>query len=97
MAIKYRDAKSSLLQKGFRDEKRDHHYFFFYFEGRKTSAYTYFSYGSESQEVENNLLQTRARQLKLDKSQQVRDLFSCPLDYQEYVVILRQKNIIDPN
>jgi len=97
MPIKRRDAKGNLLQKGFKDEKnRDHDYFFFYHEGKKTSAYTYFSRGSQSKDVDDSLLKVMMRPLKLDKSQQVRDLFLCPLDGEQYAEILRGKNIIGP-
>ncbi len=95
MPIKHRVAKNSLLQKGFKDEKkRDHDYFFFYYEGKKTRAYTYFSHGSQSQDVDDSLLTTMMRQLQLDESQQVRDLFLCPLEHEQYVELLMQKNVI---
>ena len=98
MPIKKREAENSLRGKGFKDEgKRDHDYFFFYFNGKKTNAYTYFSHGSESEDVNENLFKVMKRQLQLDNSQQVRDLLSCPLEQKQYIEVLKQKNIINTN
>lgn len=95
MPIKRRDAQSTLLKKGFKHEKnRDHDYFFFYYEGRKTIAHTHFSRGSRSEDIDGSLLTAMMKQLQLDKSQQVRDLFLCPLEHKQYIELLMQKNVI---
>jgi hypothetical protein len=97
MPIKYRNAKKSLRDKGFKDEnRRDHDYFFFYYQGKKTNAFTYFS-RSPGSEIDVSLLPKMMRELHLDKSRQVHDLLSCPLDSEQYTEILKEKNVIVPS
>jgi hypothetical protein len=95
MPIKHRDAKHSLRQKDFREDKdRGDVYFFFYFQGKKTNAFTYFSHGSDSQEITNSLIKRMKKELHLDDNQQVRELLECPLTVEMYIKILRNKNVI---
>ena len=94
MPIKPKKAKKVLADKGFREEKdRDHSYWFFYFEGRKTNCYTYFSHGSNN-EIDNSLLKRMKRELQLDYDNQVKNLLECPLTEQDLVEILSDKGYI---
>ncbi len=92
MPIKTREAKTSLLQKGFQLDNRDHIYFRFYYEGKVTRSHTYFSHGTN--EIDDSLLSVMKKQLQLDTNQQVRELFDCPLNENDIIEILRRKNLI---
>lgn len=94
MRIRQRDAKSALRRKGFREEERDHTFFFLYWEGRKTSCYSYFSHGSESQELGVGLLKKMQKELHLDTLGQVRDLLRCPLGEEELTRLMRAKGLL---
>ncbi len=99
MTLKVRDAKAALLKKGFRREesrrkKRDHEFYFYYHEGTKTNCWTKFS--SSHTDLSNSLFTSMALELQLDKTQQVKNLFECPLDEEGLKEILRAKGSIRP-
>lgn len=92
MPIKTREAKNSLLKKGFQQRNSDHVYFDFYYEGKKTRSYTFFSHGTN--EIDDSLLSTMKKQLQFDTIKQVRELFDCPFLEKHIIEILRKKNLI---
>ena len=85
---KTRNIKATLAKKGFVPEQRDHSYFFLHVDGRKSSVRTKISHGSK--EYGDNLLSLIARQLYLS-IKQLNDFLDCPLDYREYIKILKEK------
>lgn len=88
---KTKDIKVALIQKGFSQENRDHSFFFLYVNGLKTSIRTKISYGMK--EYGDNLLAIVARQLHLSYKE-LNDLIDCPLSYENYISILKEKQII---
>jgi len=94
MPITKRNAKRALQDKGFKeDNSRDHDYWFFYHNGKKTNCYTYFSHGS-GRDIPRTIIKKMKRELQLDTDQQVRDLLNCPLSMDELVAILSSKGYI---
>jgi len=88
---KAREIKEGLVKKGFITVEGDHTFLFFSVEGRKSSIRTKISYGIK--EYGDNLLSLVARQLKIS-TKQLDDLLDCPLSYNDYLAILKTKEII---
>jgi len=89
---KAREIKDSLIKKGFISEQRDHTYLFLRVEGRKSRIHTKISHGIK--EYGDNLLSIMSRQLYLS-TKQLNDLLDCPLSYEEYLSILKEKKILE--
>ena len=88
---KAREIKEGLTKKGFIAVQRDHTYLFFSVEGQKSSIHTKISHGNK--EYSDNILSLVARQLHIS-SKQLDDLLDCPLSYERYLSMLKEKNII---
>jgi hypothetical protein len=88
---KAREIKDSLIKKGFISVQRDHTYLFLYVDGRKSSIHTKISHGIK--EYGDNLLSLMSRQLHLS-TKQLDDLLDCPLSYDDYLSILKDKKEI---
>lgn len=88
---KAREIKEGLTKKGFIAVQRDHTYLFFSVEGRKSGIHTKISHGNK--EYSDNILSLVARQLHIS-SKQLDDLLDCPLSYERYLSMLKEKNII---
>jgi hypothetical protein len=76
---------AALLRKGFVEERRDHKYFLFHVDGKKTSVFTFISHGER--EANDWLLGQIARQLSLTKREMLR-FIECPLSEAEYQDLL---------
>ena len=87
---KAREIKEGLTKKGFIAVQRDHTYLFFSVEGRKSGIHTKISHGNK--EYGDNILSLVARQLRIT-TKQLDDLLDCPMSYEDYLSILRTKNI----
>lgn len=85
---KTKDIRSVLESKGFIPANRDHVYLFLHVAGRKTSIRTKLSHGVR--EYGSSLLMLMSKQLKLTNPE-LEDLLDCPMDYNKYVSLLRQK------
>lgn len=94
MQIERRDIEAGLLAKGFVQHDSGHRYFYHEFNGKRTGAYTYTSYGSSHKIYGDNLIQMMKRQLRLDSVRMVIDLIRCPLSGADYNEILRRKGAI---
>jgi len=93
---KAREVKAALLKKGFKPEQskpgqkkknRDHEYFFFYLQDKKTNIFTKISHGET--EIHDQNCSHMARQIRLNNSQ-FKDFVDCPLDGPGYLRILVQ-------
>jgi hypothetical protein len=84
---KARNVKQALLAKGFREDKRDHYFYFFHYNGKKSNIYTKISHSSISSELSKPLCGLMARQIKLS-GQQFQQLIDCPLTKDMYIDIL---------
>ena len=88
---KAREIKEGLIKKGFIAYQRDHTYLFFSVEGRKSGVHTKISHGTK--EYGDNILSLVARQLHIT-TKQFDDLLDCPMSYEDYLTVLKEKKII---
>lgn len=82
--------KDSLEKKGFQKSTkkgRDHEFFFFYHNGKKTNIFTKISYGER--EIHDHNCSNMARQIKLSNPQ-FKEFVDCPLELKDYVQLLIQ-------
>lgn len=87
---KAREIKEGLTKKGFIAVQRDHTYLFFSVGGRKSSIHTKISHGNK--EYGDHILSLVARQLRIT-TKQLDDLLDCPMSHEDYLAILRTKNL----
>lgn len=84
----------NLKKKGFQDavhRSSDHNYLEFY-HNEKLVLYTKVSHGKK--EITNFLIKQMSDQCKLDKSDFI-DLVKCPLDKEGYIVLLKEKDLLE--
>ncbi len=94
MQIDRKLIESSLRKKGFIEEKGPHKYFYHEVEGKRTGAYAYTSRGSGYKTYGDSLLKAMKIELRLDSLNQVKRLLECPMDGDEYNIILKNKGIL---
>lgn len=83
----------SLLLKGFKGpEERSHHYYTFYYKGKKTIIYTYT--GHSEKEFGFSLVRARKSQMKLNNTKDFKDFYNCPMSGEDYLTYLLINNII---
>lgn len=88
-AFKFGDVERNLPPKGFAlDERRDHRYFYFYWNGKKTRFYTKISHGKPNDDVGDDLVTAMKLQLGLGTMKQVRELVECTMSGQQYAAAL---------
>jgi hypothetical protein len=89
---KVRDIRAGLLGKGFQEEvDRDHVYFWFYFEGKRSAIRTKVSHGAT--DIPAPLIGQMGKQLRLNKEGFLQ-LIDCPMDLAQYIKILIDKGEI---
>jgi hypothetical protein len=95
-AIARRKLERALARKGFRKEEasRDHCFWWFYYQGKKTHIFTKISRGSGYKDYGDELLNKVKLQLRLDTVGQLRDFVDCPMTEQDYITYLKGKGII---
>ena len=81
-----KDVAASLQRKGFALKENDHAFYHLFVDGKKTIVSTKISHGER--EISDSLLGMMARQVKLTR-RQFNDLIDCPLEFEEYVRLLR--------
>lgn len=91
MVFKDFEVKRSLTKKGFKKEPEDHWYYVLYVDGKRTKVKTHTSHCG--QDIGEHLINAMKKQLHLNKKE-FADLINCPLSYEEYVSILRQRDVI---
>ena len=82
-----------MLKKGFVEDNRDHKYFYHEVEGKRTGAYTFTSRGSGYKSYGDALLKRMRIQLRLNSMNDVKRLLECPMDGEEYNVVLKKNSI----
>lgn len=87
-SLKTRKIKTSLKKKGFKEGNGDHKYYFLYINDRKTSIFTKISHGEG--EINDFLIKQMSKQTRLEKNEFL-DLINCPLSYEEYIELLKQR------
>ena len=95
MTIKSADAKRSLKSKGFQEIRgRDHYFYFFYVDGKKTSIHAKISHGAKAREIDDFILGKIKTTLRLDSNKQAEDLLECPMEEQEFLAFLREQKTL---
>ena len=86
---------TSLKKKGFVEDikGRDHRYYHHQFNGKRTGVRTKLSMGSKYKRLGAPLLAKIKKQLKLDSSEDLADLVNCPMTQDDYIEILKVKDI----
>lgn len=83
MPKKVLDVRRALKKKGFgEDVSRDHMYYTFYYDGKKTSINTKISHGKN--EIDDGLLGKMSRQMHLKKAD-FNEFVSCTLSEEDYI------------
>lgn len=89
--LRGREAEDNLCSKGFQLQPGgDHRRVYFYFQGKQTHIFTYFSHSAKS-DVHTGLYRPLKKQLKLDTNQQLKDLLSCLMSREAYTEILIER------
>ncbi|BAD84560.1 hypothetical protein TK0371 [Thermococcus kodakarensis KOD1] len=93
--MKARDVQRALEKKGFQKKEGGRHTkYILYVEGKKTRVITVFSRGRDKKELGNDLLRRIKKQLHLEEDDMFQDFVECPLTYEDYLSVLRQKGVI---
>jgi hypothetical protein len=87
-----RDIDKALRKKGFFLEERDHYYYNFYYNGKKTNIWTKLSRGTKYEDYSIRLLGEIKKELRLDSLKQLEDLLRCPMEQEHYEKHLKGKN-----
>jgi len=88
-----RKVRQNLLKKGFVEvQSAKHIYYDFEPCGNLTEIKTFMS--RNNQELNNTLLAEMKKQLRFDKMRDFLDLIDCPLSEEDYIEILKGKNLI---
>jgi len=90
MRIKYREAEQLLNKLRFEPPRQTHHKRYQFRYGGKTIFTVYHSHGSGEMKATDKF----RIDLKLNQ-QQFREAIQCPLNYDEYVEILKSKRLIE--
>lgn len=83
---------SVLCKKGFTsDTSKDHVRYIHMFNGKETGIHTKMSHGTKYKRIDDNLLSKMKGQLKLDRSEDFRNLINCSMTEDNYIEFLRNK------
>lgn len=88
--------EESLKKKGFEVEQsgRDHRFYYFYYNGKKTGVRTKISTGSGYKDYSDSLLGTIKKQLCFPSRRHLDDFINCPLTLEDYIDILKTQNLL---
>lgn len=81
----------ALTKKGFKKENKDHYFYYYTHNGKKTNIFTKFSHSST--EIGESLIKMMADQVHLEKDE-FKKLIECTLSGEEYKKILINKGFI---
>lgn len=87
---------SALRKKGFSiDDSRDHRFYHHKLDGKITGIKTKISRGSNYKRIDASLQSKIKNQLKLDSSQEFRNLIDCPMTKDDYIKKLKEKGFLN--
>jgi hypothetical protein len=95
--IPRRKIRQSLENKGFiLDQGRgDHDWYYFFHNGKKfKQVCAKISRGSHYKTYHSRLIDRMKKLLQLDSLQDTKDLLECPMDKNQYLLMLKEKGII---
>jgi hypothetical protein len=87
-----KEMKKALGNKGFHARQGDHTFFFLTVDGKTTRVFTKFSH--DGRDYSGRLLSLVRNQLGRLSHEEFERLIECPLKYEEYVRLLRERNLI---
>ena len=91
-----RSIDSALRKKGFSiDDSRDHTFYHHKFNGKITGINTKISRGSNYKRIDASLQSMIKKQLKLDTSQEFKNLIDCPMTKDDYIKKLKGKGLLE--
>ena len=93
MSKKIREIEKGLLKKGFVKDDNDHTWFRLKVDGKITKIRTKTSHGSKNKDYGDTLLLMIRRQLHLETKAQLLRLIDCVLEYRDYILYLRTKEV----
>lgn len=89
MSLERSKVKTNLPKKGFVEtDDRDHIFYHFFHEGKKTHIRTHVSHGSKYKTLGDGLVSTMAKQCKLT-TKNFKKLAECTLSHEDYVAELK--------
>ncbi len=89
-----REFEAALARKGFRhDRSTTDKLFFLWVEGKKTKVWTKVSMG-RGEDIGDGLVTQIKRQMRLSKGQ-LTNFVQCALEYDDYIDLLRQADVIE--
>jgi len=94
--MKAKDIQKALKKKGFQKKEGGRHTkYILYVNGKKTRVITVFSRGRNKKELGDDLIKRIMKQLHFNNEEdKFRDFVECPLTYEDYLELLREKGII---
>lgn len=81
----------ALRKKGFVIENKDHHFYYYMNNGKKTNIFTKTSHSSD--EIGEGLIKRMAEQLNIEKDE-FKELIQCTLSGEQYKQILIDKGLL---
>lgn len=82
--------QENLPKKGFLEQgDRDHIFYHFYYNGKKTHIRTHVSHGSKYKTLGDDLVSKMAKQCKVT-AKDFRSLSECTMSHQEYISLLEK-------
>ena len=90
-AIKTKTVNRSLSSKGFQEDKVDHKFYIFFYNGEKTGIRTKTSHGSK--DIGEQIIGVMSKQTRLSKTEFL-DLVNCPLSKNDYIELLIKRNYL---
>lgn len=89
--LKTNQIDKALTKKGFEARPKDHNFYYYINDGKKTNIFTKNSHSKN--EVNDFLIGKMASQLHLNK-EQFKELIQCTLSAEKYKEILREKKLL---
>ncbi|WP_167396563.1 hypothetical protein [Leptospira ellinghausenii] len=87
---------SSLVRKGFVEQPaRDHHFYFFYYKGKKTNIFTKISHGSDYKEYRDRLFSSVKKQLRFKTNEDLKKFSECTFTEEQYIKLLQEEGLIE--
>ncbi len=89
--------EKALKSKGFvlEDSRRDHRFYYFYHEGKKTIVRTKISTGSGYRDYPAHLATHVRKQMRLRNHEDLHRFVQCPMSLDEYKQLLRDAGAIE--
>jgi hypothetical protein len=92
--LKAREVASALTSKGFKPAERDHHFYFFWYKGKKTAIRTKISHGEA--DIDDRNCGSMARQIRLNRNE-FNSFVECHLKEELYVEkLIKGKHLEEP-